>query len=175
MYEQGKSSNFEADRFFDPSKYWYHIATNARPSTSVWRKIQGKATTCDNVITQYAAAENGNYAYRNACYVKGQYKKSLNRSGLLMPHTQRTGEFVMVDNQSKQEAPYVVLSTDYDHFALIGDGQGTFWILSRTPEICRNTLLKLEAKLKSLNFDVSALTVDFRVTKECSAANVENK
>lgn len=168
MYEQGQGANFKSERFFDKTKYWYHVATNARSEGSIWRKISGKATTCDNVITQYADAGNGTFAYRNGCYVKGQYNKGLTRNGTLVPTDPAVpSRFSMMDSQGKQPSLYQIVATDYDNFALVTDGGSTFWILSRTPEICGNTLGNLETKLTKMGFDTTNITVDFKVIKEC--------
>jgi lipocalin len=167
MYERGKGTTLDQTRYFDPSKYWYHIATNARGEKSVWRQIQGKPTTCDNVITQYANAPDGSIAYRNACYVKGEYKKSLTRTGTMIP-TQDPSLFQMIDSQGKKSSNLYILMTDYDRFSILGDGGRYFWIMSRTPEICGNFLGELEEKVRALGIDTSTLTVDFRVIKNCS-------
>lgn len=169
MYEQGKTPNFDADRFFDQKRFWYHIASNSRPQSSVWRKVQGRATTCDNVITQYMKIEPNVYGYRNGCYVKGQYKKSLLREGTLKrSDPESPSKFVMTDKQSNQESPFQIFATDYDNFALITDGGTTFWVLSRSAEICGNLLGKLNTRVKQLGLDTAQITVDFGVVKDCA-------
>ena len=167
MYQRGEGVNLDRDRYFDPKKYWYHIATNARGKSSIWRQIQGKATTCDNVITQYAKAQDGTIHYRNGCYVKGEYKSSMTRTGTMVP-TQDPSLFQMVDSEKGATSNLYILMTDYDNFSVLGDGGKFFWVLSRKPEICGNFLGQIEEKVRALGIDTTTLTVDFRVVKNCS-------
>jgi lipocalin len=164
MYEQGKTTTFDADKFF--SGFWYHIVTNVRPSTSLWKKIQGKPMACHNVIIEYKKIGDV-MTYANACYIDGNLNQNESRKGTLTPVEGKVGVFNMIDGESKTSRIFNVLATDYTNYAIVTNGSTAFWVLSRTPTICGNTLGLVLAKLKELKFDVSNTTVDFQTVQEC--------
>lgn len=169
MFTQGGSVSFDDSRFFT-GQNWYHIATNTRPKASAINMIFGIAETCDNVITDYKKTDEGTILYLNACYTKGRYDKSREVTGSLTP-TGQPGVYEMIDSgtrKGQKPTKYVIYATDYDNFAVISDGDKSFWVLSRKPEICSNSFQQILSLLEG-NFDTRGVSVDLNVIKQCTS------
>lgn len=171
-YEQGTGAKFDYDRFFNSKQNWYQIATNARPETSIVKKVLGQPTTCENVLIHYEKAANGVVNYTNFCYVNGKRSPSLDRSGRLIPQTFELPYFHLKDAKTGKETPFNVAVTDYDNFAIVTDQSQYFWILSRKTSICAKAYTYLIDKLVSKNYNVSRITMDARAVKHCEDAPV---
>lgn len=167
-YEQGTGANFDYDRFFNSNSNWHQIATNARPETSIVKKVLGQPTTCENVLIHYEKAANGVINYTNFCYINGKRSPSLDRSGRLVPQTLELPFFHLKDAKSGKETPFNVAVTDYDNFAIVTDQDHYFWILSRKTSICSNAYSYLINKLVSKNYNVSRITMDARAVVHCA-------
>lgn len=166
-YQQGSGAKFDYDRFFDSNRNWYQIASNARPETSVVKKVLNQPMTCENVLIHYEKGADGIVTYTNFCYINGKRNPNLDRGGRLVPQTLEIPFFHLKDAKTGKETPFNVAVTDYDNFAIVTDRAKYFWILSRKTSICSNALSYITAKLSSRNYDVSKITIDLRAIVHC--------
>jgi apolipoprotein D and lipocalin family protein len=76
-----------------------------------------------------------------------------------------TGRFrIMYYEPAGKQRDYIVIETDYNNYALIGDLSKThFCILSRTPRISKRDLNMLLTKALEYGYDLKFIEIDYNV------------
>lgn len=128
----------------DPVKYqgvWYEIARY--PNWFENDCVSAKA------IYQWTGKQMN---VRNVCTMTNGATRDI--SGIAtIPNSQYPWQ-LLVDFHMGFPGQYWVLWTDYDKWALVGDGMGTsFWILSRTPQISYPDYQLLTAYAQQLGYN----------------------
>lgn len=158
---------FDFRRFTSPANKWYGIATNVRPQTSVVKKLLGHGMGKENSIISYQILPDKSVQYTNSVYINGKLNPSMSKMGLIQEDDAEVpSRLRLVDSKTGKQSKFYVIDTDYDNYALIFNGTkekaDSFWILSRTPQIHVDTLLKIKEKLKGIGrFNLQDVTVDF--------------
>lgn len=146
---------------------WYGIATNVRPQTSVVKKLLGHGMGKENSIIAYQILPDKSVQYTNSVYINGKLNPPMSKMGLIQEDDAEVpSRLRLVDSKTGKQSKFYVIDTDYDNYALVFNGTkekaDSFWVLSRTPQIHVDTLLKIKEKLKGIGrFNLQDVTVDF--------------
>ncbi len=130
--------NFRIDDYMGT---WYEIA---RTPNFFERGLSG-------VTAQYTRLPDGKISVVNSGIKKNGKKMYITGTARLMDKNSSRGE-LEVSFYPPFYAPYLILATDYDSFAVVaGKNSGYLWILSRTPELPQTEINRIFSMLKSRN------------------------
>jgi apolipoprotein D and lipocalin family protein len=150
----------ELQSCFDPQRYmgrWYQIA-------SFPQFFNGN---CDRSVAEYTLLDGGVKVF-NICYdkewniVRTVTGLAVNPKCDLKPSLKVSFQNVPVFVQNR-EPNYLVHSTDYENYAIIGDPiRSNLYILSRKSQMNKTRYEKLLKRCKKLGYDTSKLKVDYK-------------